>query len=75
MKKMTLALAMFGALSLSACAHGGHHHSCCGGDECKMDSSKKSCCHDCCGDECKMKDSKTAPAAAAGATEKAPEKK
>jgi hypothetical protein len=73
MKKMTLALAMFGALSLSACAHGGHH-GCCGGDECKMDSSKKSCCHEG-SDECKMKDSKTAPAAAAGATEKAPEKK
>ena len=70
MKKMTLALAMFGALSLSACAHGGHH-GCCGGDECKMDSSKKSCC----GDECKLKDSKTAPAAAAGATEKTPTKK
>jgi|GEM_PF-2854276 len=71
MKKMTLALAIFGALSLSACAHGGHH-SCCGGDECKMDSAKKSCCHESCGDECKMKDKKDASAAvpAASATDK-----
>ena len=72
MKKMTLVLAMFGALSLSACAHGGHH-GCCGSDECKMDSSHKSCCHEGAGDECKMKDSKITPAT--GATQIAPEKK
>jgi hypothetical protein len=57
MKKMTLALAMFGALALSACAHGGHH-GCCSG-ECKMESGKKSCCGDKDG-ECQMHDKKAA---------------
>lgn len=68
MKKIMMSLAMFGALTLSACAHGGHH-SCCG-DECKMDSAKKSCCAGKEG-ECKM-DKKSE--AAAPATEKTDKK-
>lgn len=64
MKKMISALAILGAMTLSACAHGGHHHDCCCSGECKMDKtastgkSGKSCC----GDECHMKDTKASAA-------------
>ena len=65
MKKMVSALAIFAAMGLTACAHGGHHNDCCSG-ECKMDKSKKSCC----GDECQMKDKKDAASTGTESTTK-----